>query len=251
MTMKLGRQKYRCSKRSCETERSIRSFTFFFDSALPCHKILFLGFLWTCSASWTTSFRVTGHSSATITAFYRHFRQLVSSTLEEEDSMIGGPGIIVELDETKLGKRKYHRGHRVDGVWIFAGVERTVERRVFLVHVRDRSSGTLLDVIARHVRRGSIVITDMWRGYSSINEVLGLEHRTVNHSIEFVNSVDGSTTNTIEGTNNALKILIQPRNRSEEDIDGHLLEFIWRRKHENDLWLGFIGALRDIHYSFV
>jgi hypothetical protein len=31
---------------------------------------------------------------------------------------IGSPGIVVEVDETKLGKRKYHRGHRVEGVWV-------------------------------------------------------------------------------------------------------------------------------------
>jgi hypothetical protein len=27
-------------------------------------------------------------------------------------------GIIVEVDETKLGKRKYYRGHRVVKVWV-------------------------------------------------------------------------------------------------------------------------------------
>jgi len=70
-----------------------------------------------------------------VTGFYEHFRQLVSSSLEVEDTMIGGEGIEVEIDETKLGKRKYHRGHQVEGVWILAGVERTPKRRAFLVHV--------------------------------------------------------------------------------------------------------------------
>jgi hypothetical protein len=32
---------------------------------------------------------------------------------------------IVEVDESKFGKRKYHRGHRVEGVWVIGGVERT------------------------------------------------------------------------------------------------------------------------------
>ena len=28
---------------------------------------------------------------------------------------IGGPGIEVEIDETKVGKRKYHKGKKVEG----------------------------------------------------------------------------------------------------------------------------------------
>lgn len=31
---------------------------------------------------------------------------------------IGSPGSIIEIDESKFGKRKYHRGHPVEGVWV-------------------------------------------------------------------------------------------------------------------------------------
>ena len=31
---------------------------------------------------------------------------------------IGGPGHIVEIDESKFGKRKYHRRRRVVGKWL-------------------------------------------------------------------------------------------------------------------------------------
>lgn len=192
---------------------------------------------------------MTGHSSKTVTAFFGHFRHLIGATLLEEDQMIGGPGIIVEVDETKLGKRKYNRGHRVEGAWILVGVERTVERRVFLVHVVDRSSGTLLGAIARHVAPGSIIYTDMWKGYSPINEILGLEHFTVNHSLHFSDPQTGVNTNTVEGTNNGLKYHIHARNRSADGIDEHLLEFVWRRKNGSCLWEAFLKALKDIHYD--
>jgi len=39
---------------------------------------------------------------------------------------LGGPGKIVEIDESKFGRRKYHRGHHVDGQWVFGGIERGV-----------------------------------------------------------------------------------------------------------------------------
>ena len=61
----------------------------------------------------------------------------------------------------KLGRRKHNLGHRVEGVWGLNGVERTRERRVFLVLVSDRSADALLNVFNRHVRPGSIVMADL------------------------------------------------------------------------------------------
>jgi hypothetical protein len=37
---------------------------------------------------------------------------------------IGGPGTIVEMDESKFGKRKYNRGRRVVGKWVLGKIER-------------------------------------------------------------------------------------------------------------------------------
>jgi hypothetical protein len=50
--------------------------------------------------------------------------------LIDDDCAIGGIDsngnpIIVEINESKFGKVKYHRGHRVEGVWVVGGVERT------------------------------------------------------------------------------------------------------------------------------
>jgi hypothetical protein len=74
---------------------------------------------------------------------FKHLRQLTGDALDEEDIVVGGPGVIVELDESKFGKRKHNRGHRVDGVWVFGGVERTSERKVFLRVVERRDAHTL------------------------------------------------------------------------------------------------------------
>lgn len=250
MDIKLQQTVFRCSKRDCQQKCSIRKFTFFYGSRLPCSKILFMGYCWVNDVNSSSAIRMTGHSEHTITNFYGHFRRLVASTLTTEDTIIGGMGIEVEIDETKLGKRKYNRGHRVDGVWVLVGVERTIERKVFCIEVPDRSAETLLAVIESHVLPGSIVMTDMWRGYASLGTHLGLEHYTVNHSVEFVNSLDGTCTNTVEGTNNGLKIRIKPRNRVAGSIEEHLSEFIWRRKHNGHLWAAFLDAIREIHYEF-
>src|SRR5215468_10364451 len=79
----------------------------------------------------------------TIATHRGYFGQLVSSHLEDAQEQIGGPGVIVEVDESKFGKRKYHRGHPVDGAWVFGGIERTEAKRRFAVVVPDRTAETL------------------------------------------------------------------------------------------------------------
>jgi hypothetical protein len=53
----------------------------------------------------------------------KYIRHLLANYLNIEKVQIGGSHIIIEIDETKLGKRKYHRGHIVGGVWVVVGVE--------------------------------------------------------------------------------------------------------------------------------
>ncbi|KCZ75591.1 hypothetical protein H311_03429, partial [Anncaliia algerae PRA109] len=63
---------------------------------------------------------------------------------------IGGPGIVVEVDESKFGKRKYHRGHRVEGVWVLGMVERSPFRRVIFVPIEKRNSVNLILLLRKY-----------------------------------------------------------------------------------------------------
>ena len=49
---------------------------------------------------------VTHLSDKTVAAFSRYCRELVSQNLLEEQSVIGGERMVVEIDGTKMGKRK-------------------------------------------------------------------------------------------------------------------------------------------------
>lgn len=246
----LQKRVFRCQTGSCARRQlSLKSHTFFFGSRLECIQILRLAHFWLSGATSQVAMRQTGHGSATVTAFYRHFRDLVTSSLTIEDQIIGGDGIDVEVDETKLGKRKYHRGHRVDGVWVVVGIERTQAARVFLVPVEKRDAETLTEIIALHVAPGSIVHTDCWRGYMNLTEQLALRHLKVNHSKEFKNFETGACTNRAEGLNNGLKMKIAIRNRVKKGISGHLGEYIWRKLNKDNLWDAFIGAIVDMHYD--
>lgn len=196
---------YRCTKKSCRKETSIFRNSFFAGSRLKCSEVVHIAYMWLTKCNSGTVQMHTGHSTATISAYFGYFRQLVSSALESDDAIIGGPGIVVRVDETKMGKRKYHRGHRVEGAWVVVGVEITDERRTFAEVVQDRSADTIAMVLGRHIAEGSILHTDCWRAYGTVASICGLEHCTVNHSEGFKNSETGVHTNHVEGTNFALK----------------------------------------------
>lgn len=74
------------------------------------------------------------------------------SILKLDNEKIGGPGRTVEINERKFGKRKYHRGKRVDGVWVFGGIERETKKCFFEV-VED----TLIPIIKKYILPGTTI----------------------------------------------------------------------------------------------
>ncbi|KCZ78209.1 hypothetical protein H311_00765 [Anncaliia algerae PRA109] len=120
---------------------------------------------------------------------------------------LGGENIIVEIDESKFGKRKFNRGHYVEGVWVFGIVERTPQRKILLFPVEKRDRATLFDLINKYIKKQSIIYSDGWRAYNTLH-LEGYYHYVVNHSIAFVNPLDGVHTNTIEGNCSSVKASI-------------------------------------------
>ena len=69
-------------------------------------------------------------SCSTLVDWYNFAREVCLQIAILDNEQIGGPGIVVEVDESKFGKRKYNRGRKVDGCWVFGGIER-VGKKVF------------------------------------------------------------------------------------------------------------------------
>lgn len=236
-----------CIKKSCAKAISIFKGSFFQNSKIKCNEVLHIAYLWLAKVKATSIITITGNASDTITAYIKHLNQLIADNIREEDCIIGGQNIIVEIDECKIAKIKYHRGHPVEGAWIVGGIERTIERRFFCEVVENRTKDTLHEIITRRIRPGSIVHTDCHRGYIGIEEY-NLTHKTVNHSLYFKDPETGVHTNTIEGTWAGLKASIPVRNRNKNTVEGDILSFIWRRQNHLNLWGGFLNALKNTLY---
>jgi len=67
-------------------------------------------------------------SSESISDRYSIFcREVCAISLDKQydkEGYIGGDGFIVEVDECKIGRRKYERGRIVEGSWIFGIIVR-------------------------------------------------------------------------------------------------------------------------------
>ena len=129
---------YACNRRSkkqdkCFAKISIRHSSWFANSHLSLAKILKLTYYWVYETkNFRAKFETEVGNGGTIVDWFNFCREVCTEILITDSEQIGGPNTIVEIDESKFGKRKYNRGKRVDGIWVFGGIERNTGRFFFL-----------------------------------------------------------------------------------------------------------------------
>lgn len=224
---------WRCSNSSCNKKTSIRDGSWFAKSHLTLSQIIKLTYYWVYKlpAEFVTRELKIG-SEHTLVDWYMFARDVCMNIVQADNEVIGGVGKEVEIDESKFGKRKFHRGRRVDGVWVFGGIERG-SKKCFMEIVTDRSAATLIPIIKKYIKPGTLILSDCWKAYSSLQSE-GYLHLTVNHSIEFKNKDTGACTNLIESTWNAVKKSFPKTGTQKQLYDSYLVEYIIRKKYLND-----------------
>lgn len=121
----------------CGSTLSFRSGTFFERSKLSLFKIMAFVNHWVGNASIILIGEQLELGHPTCVDWSSFCREVLLIYFIDKKEKLGGPGQIVEIDESKFGKRKYHRGHYVEGQWVFGGYERETGR-VFMVTVEER-----------------------------------------------------------------------------------------------------------------
>jgi hypothetical protein len=181
---------WRCT--SCRKFRNIRS-----DSVLARSNLSFKQFLtlmYYFSSKSLTNVEIAGFTALSEKAV-GHWRHVLSNVIAswflQNCQPIGGPGVIVEIDEAKFGKRKYNKGAYREGMWVLGGVDRNTGN-CFLVPCpgNRRTAAVLLPIIERWVLPGTIIYSDEWSSYNDLT-ALGYTHGVVNHSIQFVDPTTG------------------------------------------------------------
>lgn len=128
------------------------------------------------------------------------------------NSKLGGPGLVVQIDETMLNfKCKSHRGrsphNRTDSICMVEVSSSIL--RAFACVIENKKIETILPLILEQVAIGSQIWTDEHKSYSGLNKH-GYIHKTVCHKRQFV-SDDGTNTQAVESFNNLIKKEIKSR----------------------------------------
>ena len=98
----------------------------------------------------------------------------------------------------------------------------------YLRMVNRRDAATLLPIIQNVIQPGSIIHSDQWRAYHGIQQQLGLQHRTVNHSLNFVDPGTGVHTQHIESYWNKCKGRFKTMHGTTiGKLPSYLDEFMW------------------------
>ncbi|KAG0442246.1 hypothetical protein DMUE_0419, partial [Dictyocoela muelleri] len=127
-------------------------------------------------------------------------------------------------------------------IWVLGAVERSENRRIILKSCQKRNSYELLSFLKKYANENSIIYTDKRGGYSKLSEHF-FQHKTVNHSIEFVNRENNVHINTIEGCCSGFKKEILRRHRVKYLIDIYLLRFMLSINEYNIAFKCFIDLI--------
>jgi hypothetical protein len=234
---------FKCRNYKCRKAKSPFRGTIFSKMKLPINTqlhILYEFLKKTPCSSISSSLQV---DKNTITMYNKIFRKYLRDKQKFiKNNKIGGRNKILEIDESKIAKRKYNKGHHFEGAWVIGGIERSMlknkirneNKKLFLCPIEERNSINIDNIVKKYVKKGTMIYTDLWKGCNNLKKI-GYKHMTVNHSKYFKGPITNVHTNHIEGTWSALKQSIIPRNRTKKDILLHLKEY-----REYNIWKKFL-----------
>ena len=116
-----------------------------------------------------------------------------------------------------------------------------------MVPVHNRKQSTLLPVIKKWIKPGSIIHSDCWKAYNKLSK-MGYNHITVNHSKEFMNKSNAACTNCIESEWHHAKVYMPKYGVHRGLHAGYLAEVMWCRMHTNKD--KFLQLINDINCTF-
>ena len=165
----------------------------------PLRDWFYVMFLFTTTRNGVAAKRVERELGVTYKTAWRMCHEIRKYMAQlDTDDPIGGPGTVVEVDETLVGGyvRGKGRGYKGNKTCVVGMLERGGELVTRVAGRRTKEA--MHGLILTHVSPGSTVNTDEFPGYWDIG-LCGYRHNTVNHRKGEYARPTGAGVNTIEG----------------------------------------------------
>ncbi|XP_059173630.1 uncharacterized protein LOC131954117 [Physella acuta] len=236
------RTRSRTGPENHEMERTIRKGTWFETSKLSFDKMLLLTFMWITQWNCDSIIEELQASSCTVTEWTSYCRNVCVQLCVNESEVLGGPGVTVEFYECLLGKVKLPKNKRIEGKWVFGGIE-PATAKFFICIVPHRSTDALVKVLKEWIKPGTVVLGDCWNTYNCLEDDEFTQLRD-NSSIEF-NSLSESQLDAPEAYSKWSEI---KKSLSSCQFNIHFFEYIWRQKHKNDpcMFMSFMNGVTNV-----
>lgn len=94
------------TKGKCNTSKSARTNSWFFNSKLSLPEVLLITYHWWYQVPLKMMRREYGFTDRTLCDWASYCREVAIDAVFNQSEKIGGPNIVVEIDESKFGKRR-------------------------------------------------------------------------------------------------------------------------------------------------
>ena len=194
--------------RPCETRESIRKDTFFSQSNLRLATIVEFIYAWSYEEltykKAQREFKMGTHAFVDWKMF---LRDLCAEHFIRNPVQIGGPGRIVEIDESVFTRQKYNRGRLAREQWVSAVYTQPLRKGLWYLWLIAMPT---LPIIQEFVIPGTTIVSDLWGAYNRsvgcIQQICGV-HTTdlwgaYNRSVGCIQQICGVHTTDLWGAYN-------------------------------------------------
>jgi transposase-like protein len=131
--------------------------------------------------------------------------------------------------------------------WVLGAYD-TEQKVGWIQFVENRSSESLIPIIQSWCLPGTIIVTDGWSAYSTIEEY-GFTHEVVIHERYFVDPLTGVHTNNVENYWMRCKRRLKRMFGTSYDLlPSHIDEFLWNERYGDtisDRWSNLLVTIRS------
>jgi transposase-like protein len=223
---------WRCGH--CKGQFTAKVGTVFEHARIPLHKMLQAVYLMTASKKGISAHQLHRVLEITYKSAWFLAHRIREAMVPTNSAPLGGPGHIVEADETYFGRDKNEPTSRLaihHMNKIFSLVDRTTGRSSSVVFSGPLTSANIGSVLLQRVDRASRLHTDEAKFYKAPGAAFAA-HETVNHRLDEYARGD-VTTNTVEGFFSIFKRGMRGvyQHCGQQHLHRYLAEFDFRYTH--------------------